>query len=71
MTSLLEHRAEKWIRFSAPDDALIHEESIGFDPKSAFHFWVRCFSPLPSSKKAAETPLRQLVMGSGLRFAEA
>ncbi len=30
---LLEHRAEKWTQFSAPNDALIQEESIGWIPK--------------------------------------
>ena len=27
-----------------PNDALFKEWSIGFDPKSGFHFWVRCSS---------------------------
>ena len=36
--------SEKWIRFSALNDALIQEESIELDPKSGIHFWVRCSS---------------------------
>jgi hypothetical protein len=30
---LLSHRAEKWTRFSAPNDASLEEESIGWIPK--------------------------------------
>jgi hypothetical protein len=32
--SALAHRAEKWTRFSASNDALFKERSIGWDPKS-------------------------------------
>jgi hypothetical protein len=30
---LVAHRAEKWFRFSAPDDALFKKESIGRSAK--------------------------------------
>ena len=33
------HRAEKWTRFSASDDALFKERSIGLNPKSGSTFW--------------------------------
>jgi hypothetical protein len=36
--SLLAHRAEKWFRFSAFNDAPAKRESIGFDPKSGTTF---------------------------------
>jgi hypothetical protein len=38
----LAHRAEKWTRFSAPDDALFTTSEHRIDPKSGIHFWVRC-----------------------------
>jgi hypothetical protein len=38
--------SEKWIRFSAPDDARTKKEHR-IDPKSAFHFWVRCSTVHP------------------------
>src|SRR4051794_30275429 len=38
------HRAEKWTRFSAPNDALFKAWSIGWIPKVEGHFWVRCSS---------------------------
>jgi hypothetical protein len=38
----LAHRAEKWTRFSALSDALFSKGEHRMDPKSGFHFWVRC-----------------------------
>src|SRR5690606_27739177 len=50
-SEVLEHRAEKWIRFSlarrfgsALNDALVKGRSIGLIPNVQVHFWVRCFS---------------------------
>jgi hypothetical protein len=44
LPGFLAHRAEKWTRFSAPNDAPAKRRSIGLDPKSGIHFWVRCSS---------------------------
>jgi len=33
------HRAEKWARFSASNDASLKDRSIG--PKNGIHFWIR------------------------------
>ncbi len=38
----LAHRAEKWIRFSRPNDAQSREGASELTPKVQVHFWVRC-----------------------------
>ncbi len=38
----LAHRADKWTRFSALNDAQLSRREHRMDPKSGFHFWVRC-----------------------------
>jgi hypothetical protein len=43
---MLAHRAEKWTRFFAPNDALFIKWSIGLDPKSG-----------PKSNALAQRPL--------------
>src|SRR5918993_3000714 len=40
----LEHRAEKWIRFSGHTMLLSKKEASDPTPKVQVHFWVRCFS---------------------------
>jgi hypothetical protein len=67
---VLAHRAEKWSRFSAPNDALFKEWSIG--PKSGFHFWVRCSSDLTFQEAPVPTLFRFLLVVAilaGLGFA--
>jgi hypothetical protein len=36
------HRAEKWLRFSASNDAPLETKEHRMDPKSDVHFWGRC-----------------------------
>jgi hypothetical protein len=47
----LAHRAEKWIRLSAKNDALFQERSIGFDPISGSTF---VFDALAKSAEVEE-----------------
>ena len=52
------HRAKKWTRLFADaalrvalNDALFKEWSIGSDPRSGVHFWVRCFKTHRRAKR--------------------